>query len=68
MAKGQSFYPVQCSGFMWMGNHYHIIISGTTKHISSFIGYIQAELHITNSSPPCNRDLRQSVTEFFATL
>ncbi len=44
LAKGQDLYPVQKSGFLWMGNHYHLLISGTGKHVSKYVGYIQSQI------------------------
>lgn len=43
MARGQRLYNVQICHFLWMMNHYHIILAGRGKQISPFIGYVQGE-------------------------
>jgi hypothetical protein len=44
MARAQELYPVCISHFLWMGNHYHIILTGRGAQISPFLGYMQAEI------------------------
>lgn len=44
MARGQKKYNVQICHFIWMMNHYHMILAGRGKHISPFIGYVEAEV------------------------
>lgn len=44
LARGQNLYRVQICHFQWMGNHYHMILTGRGAAISSFIGYIQGEI------------------------
>jgi len=44
MAKSQEMYNVQICHFIWMSNHYHIILAGNGKYISDFIGYMQSEI------------------------
>ena len=44
MAKSQERNPVQISHFVWMSNHYHMILAGRAKHISDFIRQMQSEV------------------------
>jgi REP element-mobilizing transposase RayT len=44
LARGQEMYPACVSHFLWMGNHYHMILVGRADQISPFLGYIQAEI------------------------
>ena len=44
MARAQSLYPVTLCHFLWMGNHYHMLLSGRPTLISPFIGYIDGEV------------------------
>lgn len=53
LAKGQFLYPVQVCHFLWMRNHFHIILAGRGKYISSFMNYIQGEMakHVKRLCP-----------------
>jgi len=44
LAKAQNLYPVQICHFQWMGNHYHIILTGRAQYISPFGCYMQGEV------------------------
>ena len=44
MARAQEKYPVQLCAFVWMGNHYHIIIAGTLNLVSPFMNYVNGEV------------------------
>lgn len=44
MARGQNLYPVTICLYLFMTNHYHMILAGDGKRISRFIGYIEAEI------------------------
>ena len=44
MAKAQSLYPAIICHFLWMGNHYHLILAKRAGTISPFVGYFQGEL------------------------
>ena len=44
LSRAQGFYPVQICAFVFMGNHYHIIITGQSVHISPFMNYVQGEI------------------------
>ena len=44
MAKAQSKYPVKICHYLWMCNHYHMILSGSPALISPFMNYIDGEI------------------------
>ena len=44
MARGQTMYPVRICAFLWMGNHYHMVLCGAPEHISDFKNYLHGEL------------------------
>lgn len=44
LARAQTLYPVFVCHFLWMGNHYHLILSCQVEFVSKFIGYMQSEL------------------------
>lgn len=44
LAKAQNMYPVCICLYLFMGNHYHMIIAGDANRVSSFMGYIDAEI------------------------
>jgi REP element-mobilizing transposase RayT len=44
MARAQNLYPVFVCHFLWMGNHYHLILSCQVEFVSKFIGYMQTEV------------------------
>jgi hypothetical protein len=44
MARAQFLYPVLISHYLWMGNHYHMILSGHPTLISPFMGHIESEV------------------------
>ena len=44
MAKSQDLYPVQICHFLWMSNHYHMIVAGRAKFLSNFICQMQSEI------------------------
>jgi len=44
MARGQRLYPIHISHFVWMGNHFHFILTGRASSISPFMGYVQGEV------------------------
>ena len=44
LARAQTLYPVEICAFVFMGNHYHLIITGHSKHISPFMNYIQGNI------------------------
>jgi REP element-mobilizing transposase RayT len=44
MGKAQAKYPALINHFAWMGNHYHIILSGNSKYISPFINIVDGEV------------------------
>lgn len=41
LARAQGLYPVKICAFVFMGNHYHLIITGQSCHLSPFMNYIQ---------------------------
>ena len=43
LARAQSLFGVQICHFVWMGNHFHIILAGRAKLISPFMCYLQGE-------------------------
>jgi len=43
MAKSQENNPVQICHFIWMPNHYHLLLAGRAKAISDFICQMQSE-------------------------
>lgn len=47
LARAQGLYPVKLCAFVFMGNHYHLIITGHSKHISPFMNYIQGNLALS---------------------
>jgi REP element-mobilizing transposase RayT len=44
LARAQGLYPVKICAYVFMGNHYHMIITGHSKHISPFMNYIQSNV------------------------
>ena len=44
MARAQSLYPVTIVCYLFMGNHYHIIIAGDANRVSSFANYLDGEI------------------------
>lgn len=44
MARAQFLYPVTLCHYLWMGNHYHMILSGHPALISLFMGYLDGEV------------------------
>lgn len=44
LARAQEKYPARICHFQWMGNHYHLIAAGETKHLSPFYNYLQGEI------------------------
>ncbi len=44
IARGQSLYPVKICAYVFMGNHYHMILTGQSCHISPFMNYIQGNI------------------------
>ena len=44
MAKAQRLYHVNICHFLWMLNHYHLILAGEGKNVSKFVGYMQSEV------------------------
>ncbi len=44
LARAQALYPVKICAYVFMGNHYHMIITGKSKHISPFMNYIQGNI------------------------
>jgi len=44
MARAQFLYPAVLAHYLWMPNHYHMILSGHPALISPFMGYIDSEV------------------------
>ncbi len=45
MARGQKIHPgVTIHCFLWMGNHYHMVISGNPRKFRDYLGYIEGEI------------------------
>ncbi len=44
MAKAQNMSPVTICLFLFMGNHYHMIMAGDANRVSQYIGYVDAEI------------------------
>jgi REP element-mobilizing transposase RayT len=44
LARAQSLYPVKLCSYVFMGNHYHLILTGQSCHISPFMNYIQGNI------------------------
>lgn len=44
LARAQTLYPVTIVCYLFMGNHYHIIIAGDANRISSFANYLDGEI------------------------
>ena len=44
MGKCQERFKVQLCHFLWMGNHYHMIVAGQAKQLSPFICQMQSEI------------------------
>lgn len=44
LARAQGLYKVQICAYVFMGNHYHMIITGQSCHISPFMNYIQGNI------------------------
>lgn len=44
MARAQTLYPVTIVCYLFMGNHYHIIIAGDANRVSCFANYLDGEI------------------------
>ena len=44
LAKAQNMYPVTICIFLFMGNHYHMIMAGDANRVSLFVAYVDAEI------------------------
>jgi REP element-mobilizing transposase RayT len=44
LAKAQAFAPVYINHYLFMGNHYHMILSGPAKNISPFMNMVDGEI------------------------
>ena len=44
IARAQDHYGVQVVAFLWMANHYHLIVCGRADKISPFKNYLHGEL------------------------
>ena len=44
MARGQSMHPMHICCFLFMGNHYHMILAGKAHKLSRFMNYIDGEI------------------------
>lgn len=44
IARAQGQYPVKICAYVFMGNHYHMILTGQSCHFSPFLNYIQGEI------------------------
>lgn len=45
LAKAQALYPVTIVGFLFMSNHFHmILIAKNPEHCSAFVGYLKQEI------------------------
>ena len=44
LARAQGLFPVKLCAYVFMGNHYHLILTGHSKHISPFMNYIQGNI------------------------
>lgn len=44
LARGQSLYPAQIVACLFMGNHYHMVLSGNAAAISPFMNYVDGQL------------------------
>lgn len=47
LARAQGLYGVKICAYVFMGNHYHLIITGHSKHISPFMNYLQGNLALS---------------------
>jgi hypothetical protein len=44
LARAQTYYSVKIVCYIFMGNHYHIIIAGDANRVSSFANYLDGEI------------------------
>jgi hypothetical protein len=44
MARAQTLHPVSIICYVFMGNHYHIIIAGDANRVSNFANYLDGEI------------------------
>ena len=44
MAMAYAKYPAQVCHYLWMGNHFHMLLAGRVKFISGFIGCFEGEI------------------------
>ena len=44
LARAQGLYRVKICAYVFMGNHYHMILTGQSCHISPFMNYIQGNI------------------------
>jgi REP element-mobilizing transposase RayT len=44
LARAQSKHPMNICGFMFMGNHYHMILAGKAHQLSPFMNFVDGEI------------------------
>ena len=52
LARGQALYPAQIVACLFMGNHYHMILSGNAAALSPFMNYCFLRSRLFHADSP----------------